>query len=324
MNDTMRGIFAALPTPLTTGGDVDAVGLHKLVNYVLAGGVNGLWVLGSTSEFPCLSEEERRVVLTTCIDAARGRVPVIVGVTSLDIRKVSRHAEEAGAAGADACFVVLPFYFTLDRVESVRYIRAVAESVPLPLLLYDNPFASGVRLDADTLLELTKLPNFIGIKDSSGDFSRFQKLVTKLNPSDSWCLLQGMEHLAAPSLVAGAHGAVLAMASIAPDLCAGLHAAVLQGDLSVVDKLHKRMLRLCQLYELTGGPTDGAFFAGVKAALEVLGICSRVLMPPFSPMPVEMMSDVEELLRHCEVFAGSESIKNERSTLVNPLGAGQR
>jgi 4-hydroxy-tetrahydrodipicolinate synthase len=291
----------ALPTPLTEEGRLDEKGLEKLVKHVLAGGVHGLWVLGSTAEFPSLDEQERRTIVEICIREAHDRVPLVVGVGDLDLRKLVRNAEQASKAGAHACFATLPYYYALDLDEAVRYLREVAGMVPLPFVFYDNPFSTNVKFDVKTILEIVELPNLIAIKDSAGDFRRFLEAANSLPENAPGSLLQGLDQLVGPSLLLGGSvGAVLALASVMPTLFVQLYEAATTGNIAQFKDLQRRVLWLCRLYEVKGAATDGAFFAGVKAALEVLGVCGRNVAHPFSAMPASKMPEVEAVLARCQ------------------------
>jgi dihydrodipicolinate synthase/N-acetylneuraminate lyase len=293
----IEGVIPALPTPFTSNGEIDEIGLAKLVQHVLAGGVHGLWVLGSTSEFPSLNRNQRDRIVEICVEKAEGRVPIIVGVGDLDERVMMKNSEEAERAGASACFATLPYYYTLDSAESVQYLRRIASTVSLPFVFYDNPFSSNVRLGHDAMLEVASIPNLIAIKESSGDFRRFIEIGEIFAGGAPAGLLQGIEQLAAPSLLlGGACGAVLALASVVPQLFVELYKTALVGDAAQLRRLQRRVLRLCRLYEVKGAATDGAFFAGLKAALEVVGICARHTTSPFADMPPEKMRDVEAIL----------------------------
>jgi 4-hydroxy-tetrahydrodipicolinate synthase len=299
MREAMKieGVIPALPTPFASNGELDEIGLAKLVEHVIAGGVHGLWVLGSTSEFPSLDRNQRATILEICVEKAAGRVPVIVGAGDLDERVIIKNAEEAERAGASACFTTLPYYYTLDSVESVRYLHRIASAVPLPLVFYDNPFSTNVRLSQDAMLEVASIPNLIAIKESSGDFRRFIEVAEILAGGAPAGLLQGIEQLAGPSLLlGGACGIIVALASAVPNLFVELYEAALAADVARLRGLQRRVLRLCRLYEVKGAATDGAFFAGLKAALEVIGVCARYTASPFAAMPPVKMREVEAIV----------------------------
>lgn len=302
--EQISGILPALPTPMTPKGEVDVKGLDRLVEHVIHGGVHGLWVLGSTSEFPVLAPEERRVVVETAFQTAKGRVPIMVGVIDNDPRKIIANAVAAKSAGATACFLTLPYYFIVDQQEAVRQIREIAAESPLPVILYDNPPSTGIKLTVETLAAMSESPNLMGLKDSTCDFIRFQNSLVTLRKQRPFKILQGIDQLVAASLLMGADGAVVALGSIAPALFVSLYDAARKGDLPQVMILQATVLRLCKLYSIAAELTDGAFFAGMKAALEVLGIGGRTVSRPFCEMPKEKMPEVEALLRECGALAG--------------------
>ena len=304
LSEIGRGVIPALLTPLTENGAVDDLGLQKLIGYVVESGVHNLWVLGSSGEFPALSSQERRQVVEVAVDTAKDaprRVPVLVGVGDNNVRNVIRYAEEAFSAGADACFTMLPFYFCVNSQEAIRYFREVATASPLPLILYDNPTTTKVKLSAAVYQELADCSSIIGLKESSGDFVRFQNLLVTLRGRTSWKFLQGDERLVGSSLLWGADGVVATLASIAPALLVKLYESARKGDPESVFELQKRVLCLGRLFQLEGEATDGSFFAGVKAALQVLGISGRTVTKPFRALPEEKMVEVERILRECEV-----------------------
>jgi dihydrodipicolinate synthase/N-acetylneuraminate lyase len=298
----IRGVLPALPTPFTDDGKVDARGLEKLVAHVLDGGVHGLWVLGSSGEFTALSPEERKQVVDVIVGATQRRVPVLVGLGSNDVREIIRSAEQAHRAGADACFALLPFYFVADPREAIAFFRRIAEASPLPVVIYDNPFSTKTKLEAGTYLELVDCPNIIALKDSSSDFVRFQALLAALRANTPWRVLQGDERLVGASVLLGADGTVAALASVAPRLFVRLYEASAACKAQETAALQRRAMALGKLFELKGQPTDGAFFAGLKAGLQVLGICGGQVSSPFSPMPADKMPLVENLLREFEEF----------------------
>ena len=294
--DQVQGVLPALPTPFTADGKIDTRGLERVIAHVLRGGVHGLWVLGSSGEFPALSATERKLVIETAVGAAGGNVPVLVGVAANDIRETIANIERAAQAGADGCFPMLPYYFSADASEGIDFFRQVATSSPLPVILYDNPVTTKTTLDTAAYIELKDRPEIIALKDSSSDFIRFESLASAVVPATGWKLLQGDERLVGASLLWGADGMVAALANVVPGLYVKLHAAASAGDVSTTVELQKRSLALGELFVLKGAPTDGAFFAGLKAALQVLGLCGSAVSKPFGAMPSEKMPAVEKLL----------------------------
>lgn len=294
--DQVRGVFPALPTPFTENGGIDTPGLERVVTHVLRGGVHGLWVLGSSGEFTAASASERKRVIETVVATAGGSVPVLVGVAANSVRETVANIEQAAQAGADGCFPMLPYYFTASTSEGIDFFRQVAVSSPLPVILYDNPVTTKTTLDTAAYLELKDRPEIIALKDSSSDFIRFESLAAAVVPETGWKLLQGDERLVGASLLWGAAGLIAALANVVPKLYVQLYEAGAAGDVSTTVELQKRSLALGKLFLLQGAPTDGAFFAGLKAALHVLGLCGAGVSKPFAPMPPKQMPAVEKLL----------------------------
>jgi dihydrodipicolinate synthase/N-acetylneuraminate lyase len=300
----IEGVFPALPTPFTSDGKLDEIGLAGLVQHVIAGGVHGLWVLGSTSEFPSLNRNQRDRIVEICVQEVGGRIPIIVGVGDPDERVLTKNSEDAQRAGASACFATLPYYYTLDSAESVQYLDRIASRVSLPFVFYDNPFSTNVRLNREAMLAIASIPNLMAIKESSSDFRRFVEIAETFAGQASPGLLQGIEQLAAPSLLlGGACGVIMALVNVVPNLFVDLYNAARAEDLVRLRRLQRQVLRLCRLYEVKGAATDGAFFAGLKAALEVLGICGKYTALPFMAMPPEKMSDVEVILAEYQALS---------------------
>jgi 4-hydroxy-tetrahydrodipicolinate synthase len=178
MTAQLRGVLTALATPFTEDGNVDEASLRILVNRSIAGGVHGVVACGSTSEFSTLSSAERRLVVETVVDQVAGRVPVIAqtGATSTaEAIRLSRHAQ---SAGADVVMTVAPYYEPLTVDETLSYLRAVAGSVDIPVMLYNLPVATGVDLDPDTVGALAReVENIRYIKNTTVDMAQSARLI---------------------------------------------------------------------------------------------------------------------------------------------------
>jgi 4-hydroxy-tetrahydrodipicolinate synthase len=173
MTAQLRGVLTALATPFATDGNVDEALLRALVDRSIAGGVHGVVACGSTGEFSTLSGDERRLVVETVVDQVAGRIPVIAqtGATSTaEAIRLSRHAQ---AAGADVVMTVAPYYEPLSIDETLSYLRAVAGSVDIPVMLYNLPVAAGVDLDPDTVGALAReTENIRYIKNTTVDMAQ--------------------------------------------------------------------------------------------------------------------------------------------------------
>ena len=250
---------------------------------------------------------DRKLVVEVTLNCAKGRLPAIVGAIDNDPRKIIANAEAAQSAGAAACFMTLPFYFTVDQREAIRHVREIAEAVPLPVVLYDNPPSTGIKLTAETLLEMSECPNLIALKDSSCDFVRFQNSLVVMRKKRTFKIFQGIDQLVGASLLMGGDGAIAALASIAPTLFVKMYQAARANELTNLINLQNRLLQLCKLYAIGGEWTDGAFFMGMKAALQVLGICGRTVSRPFREMPEEKMNGSRETVARVRNFGNARA-----------------
>ena len=289
----LRGITVPVVTPVTADESVDHDGLRRVVRHVLAGGVHTVFALGGTGNFCSFTSQERIAVTRTVAAEVRGRVPLLVGCMDSSTRLMTQNVRAAAAAGADVVVVEPPYYFPCTTEDVIEHFRAVAAAAaPVPVLIYNIPAANKVNIDLNLTRRLAEIPGIIGIKDSTSDFVYWQQLVDAFAGSD-FALIQGQETLVGPSLLAGGHGAILAIGNVVPRLCVRLYEAAVARDLAEVNRLHGGIMhafRMVERHEEGGqagqyyGVTVGSFFAGLEAALQSLKLCDRVTTAPF-PRP---------------------------------------
>lgn len=295
----IRGILPAVPTPFTGDEQVDVAGLRRIVRFLIDGGVHGLWVLGSGSEFPALDDGQKRCVIATVVSEAAGRVPVVAGTGATGTVLAIRAAKLAAECGADALFAIPPYYFFYEDREVLAHMRAVRDSTPLPIILYHNPFNTKIRVPLATVEALCGDERIIGMKDSSLNFDELQALLRAVPRDGSFQILQGNEMSLAAGLLLGADGAVLALPTLAPQLCVELYEAARAGDIKRAMALQAEAADLFEVFKLPGRGGDSAFLAGQKGALELLGLCSRAVSRPFLPLTDQEMEPVRQVLaRH--------------------------
>lgn len=278
-----RGVIPPVITPLTPDGHVDVPAVGRLVQHLAARGVDGLFVLGSCGEGPTLPRAERIAAVRAFADAARDRLPILVGVPDTSTPRVLEAASDAEAAGADALAVMTPCYF-LDPDERYveAHVRAVVAATRLPVMLYNIPQLTGNRFTPSLVRELGALPNVVGIKDSSGDWPAFETVLEAAN-SVGIAVLQGAESLIARSVLAGAAGAIPGIANLVPRLACDLVAAARAGDETRALALQARLDRACEVYGA------GFWLAGLKGALSTLGLCGPTCVAPVRPLdPAEL------------------------------------
>ncbi|MFI8789048.1 4-hydroxy-tetrahydrodipicolinate synthase [Streptomyces sp. NPDC055105] len=261
-----NGILTALATPYDEAGDIDEKLLRVLVDRSVDGGVSGVVAGGSTGEFAAMTAGERRLLVETVVDQAAGRVPVIAqtgAVATREAVELTRHAEKAGA---DVVMVVAPYYEALTMDETLRYLRTVAESVSIPVMLYNIPDATGVNLDPDTVGALAREQgNIRYIKDTSADMAQAGQLIHR--HGDVIDTFLGWDSLLLASVAEGAAGVMAGTANVMPADLVAVHQALTAGDLELARARWKRIYPLMDTL-MTGGP----FIQGVRAALQEIGL----------------------------------------------------
>ena len=286
MPEQFHGVLPALITPFTDDGSaIDTGALTALVDRVINAGVGGLVPGGSTGEFTTLTNGERRLLVEVTVEAAAGRVAVVAGTGALSTREtveLSVHAEQAGAA---AVMVVPPFYDALSWRELVAHYTAVAEAIDVPIMYYNLPSATGVKL---TAAQLSELP-ISSLKDTGGDFAA----ATELIQTDGPTLLNGWDTLTFAALAAGVSAVVWGTASIIPEQCVELHRLLIDDlDLSAARELWSRLWPLCQFLEAQSYP------AAVKAGCRLMGDTTGPVRAPLLALEDSATSELGALLDH--------------------------
>ena len=275
-----QGIIPPLVTPLSDRDTLNVAGLQRLIEHVIAGGVSGIFILGTTGEAPSLSHRLRRELIERACDIAAGRVPVLVGITDtafVESVNVARTAVEAGAA---AVVLSTPYYFPAGQVELIGYIEHITQELPLPLMLYNMPSLTKVCFEMETLKQLSSIETIVGIKDSSGDLAYFERLLDlRSDERPDWCILMGPDHLLVDALRLGADGGVAGGANLFPGLFVECCEAVRRGDAPRVHRLQAQIDAFQQIYSI--GKYASRYIKATKCALSLMGVCDDFMAEPF-------------------------------------------
>ena len=278
MSQTFQGSFVAMVTPFRNG-KVDEAKLRELVEFHITHGTDGLIPCGTTGESPSLSHDEHRRVVELVIEAARGRIRVVAGTGSNSTAEaidMTKHAERAGATGA---LVVNPYYNKPTQEGLYRHFRAVAESVAIPILLYNIQSRTAINVETDTLARLVRdAKNIVGVKEASGSLDQMSQVIAACGPDFS--VLSGDDNITLPLLAIGGSGVVSVIANIVPRETADLVHAALEGDWKRARDLHYRLFPLARAAFLETNPIP------IKEAMALAGM----LEPEFR-LPMCRMSD---------------------------------
>ena len=270
---TLSGVYPALVTPFRNGA-VDRNACRKLVDHVVEGGVNGVLVLGSSGEGAALTQRMRRHVADAVALALDGRLPHVVGVITSSLAVAITDARHAATTGAIAVLAAPPHYGPVDGEALLSFYRALAAASELPVLAYNIPAFTRVPIPPAIVETLAREGAIAGIKDSSRDFDYFQDVLTRLDDHAGFCALTGTDSLLVPAQVAGAHGGITIGANLVPGWCVQAWSAAAAGRMEEAKSIQRRLVRL------SAAIRRGPFPAGMKGALELLGLCRRELASP--------------------------------------------
>lgn len=288
MTSSLRGVLVALATPFAADGSVDESRLRALVDRTIEGGVHGVVACGSTGEFSALTVDERRLVVETVVDQSARRVPVVAQTGSTSTAEaivLSRHAQ---TVGADVIMPVAPYYEPLSLAETTNYLRRVAGSVEIPVMLYNLPGATGVDLSPDVVAALAReVENIRYIKNTSPDMAQAAQLIHHYG--DLVGTFLGWDSLILSSLVSGAAGVMAGTANIVPAEIVAVYDAVQAGDLPTAREAWDRV------FPLLDAALSVNYIAAVKLALEAAGFPAGPTREPVLPLDSADAARITEL-----------------------------
>ncbi|HWO75188.1 MAG TPA: 2,4-dihydroxyhept-2-ene-1,7-dioic acid aldolase [Bacillus sp. (in: firmicutes)] len=285
----LRGSIAPIVTPFFEDFTLDLESLENLISWHIESGSHGISVTGTTGEPSSLTLDERIRVMERALKAVDGRVPFVPGTGSTNHEETLYLTKKVEEMGADAALVIVPYYNKPSQHALYKHFKAVADSVSIPIIVYNIPGRTGTNLEVKTLARLAEdCPNIIGVKESNKDFEHVNRVL--LNCGRNFNLYSGIELLCYPMLAIGGAGSISATANIVPDKVAELHDAWFNGN-------HKKALELH--YELM--PLNDVLFrdtnpAPVKAALGMLGKIKPVLRLPMDLPAKEIQAEVRQVL----------------------------
>lgn len=290
MDHKIQGIIVPVVTPFQADESLNERGLRRMVRYLLERGVHGLFPCGSQGEFYALAADEKKRVIDIVIEENDGRafvMPNTGAVTTRESVELSRYAERAGA---DALSVITPFFIKPSPEELIEHYVRIAEAVSIPVLGYNNPDRTGVQLTPTMAAAITKqAPNFLGVKDSSGDLSNTLAYLQQ-GPA-GFKAFMGRDTLIYAGLCCGCAGAVAATANVAPELVVGIYSAFKAGDHALALERQQRLAPLRQAFTL------GSFPVVVKEALEIIGLPAGPARAPISPLSASARARLELVLK---------------------------
>lgn len=291
-SDKFSGIFAPIAIPFE-GQEVSLERLRENLERWNKSRLKGLVVLGSNGEFPLLSESEKETVLRFVKQQASPEKVLIAGTGAESTKETIRLCKLAGEIGYDACLVVNPSYYKGSMTDAAlaAFYNDVADASPIPVLAYNVPRNTGINMSSQLIVEISKHPNVIGIKDSSGNVVQMSEIIAKAKPG--FKVFAGSGSYLLPSLCMGAVGATAAVANVFPDECDEIYCAFKRGDLETARQLQLAIL------DVNAAVTTRWGVAGLKAAMDIEGYFGGLPRRPILPLADAAR---EELRRMIEEF----------------------
>lgn len=290
-----KGIFPPMITVFKRDEEIDEEATRDHVDFLIENGVHGIIVGGSTGEFPHLSAEERKDLLQLVLDHVNDRVPVIAGTTACSTREVtslSKHAEEVGA---DGLLIVPPYYYKVNEEELYQHFKVISENVNLPIMLYNNPWTSGINVSTSMLIRMARDGVIEYVKDTNGDVARIHEmsLLSKDNP----VIFFGKDENAFEAFMVGASGWVSGAGNVVIKYERMMYEYITQGEYVKAREVYYKILPFFFLTE-----RRGKWIAYVKSSLEMMGKRAGAPRRPLLPLSKSEEKELEEVLRRMELI----------------------
>ena len=286
----IKGIIPPIVTPMNEDESVNEKELRNQVNRQIKGGIHGLFPFGTNGEGYILNEKEKEEVLSIVIDETKGRVPVYAGTGCISTKDTIRQSQMAESLGADVLSIITPSFAAASQNELYDHYKAVAEAVDMPIVLYNIPARTGNALAPATVAKLSKIPNIVGAKDSSGNFDNMLQYIEQTRDSEDFAVLSGNDSLILWNLLAGGTGGSAGCANVFPEVMASIYNYFAAGDLENARKAQDsiRSFRGCFKY---GNPNTI-----VKTAVNLLGYPVGKCRAPFNQVPEEGIEALKKVL----------------------------
>lgn len=275
MNFNTKGTGVALVTPFDKRGNVDFSALGRLIDHCINGGIDYLVCLGTTSEYPTLTEKETFAVRDYIVEYVDKRVPIVLGVGGNNTKELVTRINHTDLSGFAAILSVSPYYNKPSQKGLYTHYNYIAAASPLPVIIYNVPGRTGVNISAETTLKLAEdFKNIIGIKEASGNMLQCMEIL-RCKP-DRFSLISGEDALTYPLIACGANGVISVTANAYPNMVSTMVNQALKGSNKKALALHNTLLPFTNAIFEEGNPS------GVKAALESMGICDNIVRLPLS------------------------------------------
>ena len=281
-----KGSIPAVITPFIEN-KVDYNSLHKVLTYLIDNGSHGLVPCGTTGESPTLSHDEHKNIIEETIKITDKRIPVIAGTGSNNTLEAIEYTDHAEKSGADAALIVTPYYNKPTQSGLYDHFKKIADKTNIPIIIYNIPGRSVVDMTIETMVELSKIKNIVGVKDATNDL--FRPLLTRKKMQNNFCYLSGEDGTALAYLAQGGQGCISVTANVAPKLCSEMHLAWQEKNISKAQEVNLKLSSLHNALFIESSPGP------VKYAASLLGLCNENTRLPLS----QIKDDTKKAVKNC-------------------------
>jgi 4-hydroxy-tetrahydrodipicolinate synthase len=297
MRTPFTGVGTALVTPFRRDGSLDEAAIRRLARRQIDGGVHFLSPVGTTGEAPTLSHREKLRVIELVVEEADGQVPVLAGAGGYNTREVIEFARDVAGTGANGLLSVTPYYNKPTPEGLYQHFKAIAESTPLPIVVYNVPGRTGVNVEVATLVRLAAIPNIVGVKEASGNVTQMCEICRAVPPD--FIVLSGDDALTLPLMAVGGRGIISVASNEIPAEMVQMVEAAERNDFAAARRIHARILPLMLINFIEANPIP------VKAAMAAMGLLEEVYrLPMVSPQPVSR-EKIVNVLRELGMLKGA-------------------
>jgi 4-hydroxy-tetrahydrodipicolinate synthase len=301
MRQAFTGCGTALVTPFTRSGGLDETGVQRLARRQIDAGIHFLVPCGTTGETPTLTGDERLRVVEIVVAEAKGKVPVLAGAGGYNTRDVIETAQQMARAGADGILSVAPYYNKPTPEGLYQHYKAIAEAVPLPVIVYNVPGRTSVNVDVATIVRLSAVPNIVGVKEASGNMTQMCEMCGAV--PDDFLVLSGDDALTLPVMAVGGRGIVSVASNEVPAEMAKMVELAEAGDFKAARRLHQELLPLMQINFIESSPIP------VKAAMAMMGLVEEVFRLPLVPPRPASRERIAQVLRDLGLPTGPATLR---------------
>ena len=286
--EKFKGLGVAMVTPFNADGSIDYLGLERLTNHLVDGGVNYLVEMGTTGENPTINNEEQQAILQKVIEINARRLPIVFGIGGNSTAAVVERLKSENLEGVDGILCVSPYYNKPSQEGIYQHYKAVSDATPLPVIMYNVPGRTGSLVSAETTLRIAQLPNIVCTKEASGSLDICMDVIR--GAPEDFGVISGDDNYTMPYIAAGMQGVISVLGNAYPKEFSQMVNYALDGDFKNAKHLHYKLLPLMKAIFMDGNP------GGVKYALNKLGICQDEFRLPVVPVNKTTEKSLDEAM----------------------------